>query len=819
MGARAVGWERRRRRGLGAILVFAVSVLLAGLPAGAGRACAQSAPHPAAAAGAPVPSPALTPSRAGASPAAPAPAFDFAAADQTLTRLQNRVAATTDDRTLQIMAAQAAAVDGAANRLYASQEAQVTRLQDQLRRTPFRRRAKPAEAQARAALVAEHAAAASQAAQTRAVVARAEIVFSQIAERRREGFSARVLEQTASPLDPDFWTALASATGTDLARLEAMTDRVLEVAAAAPQPRAAAGVLLGLLSALFVVWPLRRLCIYLGWRRARRLGERSATHVVALVWQVLVEVAAPTMAAEAIRLGLRWGGLLATPADLLAQAAVGAVAWAATVLALGRALATARDRSARLLDLGDDEAGRARATLWVVAAVTAAGFFLQKLNYVVGTSVSATIASNCVVALAYAAAAFLIVTSFGRTGAGAGTGADAAADGEETAADHQRAPAWTVVSLALAGAVAATVGAVLCGYTTLAALIAGQIFWLSLIAAAALLLLRLVDGVFAALFRPHGRAFRVLQQLFGLQTSTIAQLGLLISAGVQVMVVLIAMMLALTPFGGSGERLIGHIRSVGGDLQFGKIIVSPLSIVGGLATFVVGVGLSHMVRAWVERRYLPVTRWDAGLRNSVATGVSYLGVIIALIAALAVTGVGLAQMALVASALSVGIGFGLQQIVQNFVAGVILLIERPVKVGDWVNVGGVEGDVLDIRVRATDIRSRDGSTVIVPNSTLITTNVENKTLGHAQTRIQLQVAITKAADVAKARDAILEVAGRRDDVLKRPAPEVYIDALTAGGGANLNAWLYVAEPRAAARIRSEIYFALLEAFQGREIAM
>jgi small-conductance mechanosensitive channel len=258
---------------------------------------------------------------------------------------------------------------------------------------------------------------------------------------------------------------------------------------------------------------------------------------------------------------------------------------------------------------------------------------------------------------------------------------------------------------------------------------------------------------------------------------------------------------------------------LGGDLRIGKVTISPMAIAGGLATLLVGVGLAHLARAWVERRYLPVTHWDAGLRNSVATGISYLGVIIAIVCALAVTGVGLTQLALVASALSVGIGFGLQQIVQNFVAGVILLIERPVKVGDWVSVGSVEGDVLDIRVRATDIRSLDGSTVIVPNSTLITTNVENKTVGHAPTRIQLQVTIVKAADVPKAREAILRLAGSKREVMQDPAPEVFIDALTAGGGATLEVWLHIADPRAARRIRSDLYLALLETLQSHEIAL
>ena len=154
-------------------------------------------------------------------------------------------------------------------------------------------------------------------------------------------------------------------------------------------------------------------------------------------------------------------------------------------------------------------------------------------------------------------------------------------------------------------------------------------------------------------------------------------------------------------------------------------------------------GAARAVQRWTERRYLPVTDWDSGVRNSVTTGVGYVGVGVAVVCALAATGVGFNQIALVASALSVGIGFGLQTVVQNFVSGVILLVERPVKVGDRVSVGGVEGDIRRIRVRATEIETADHATVIVPNSDLITKAVENRTLGQSRALVQLDLSIAQ----------------------------------------------------------------------------
>jgi len=774
----------------------------------AGAAAAQDAP------------PAQTGQAVAAGLASPPPqappqprVFDPARADDVLTRLQNRLATTTDDEDLATLARRTARIEAAASRTLADLEARATQTQAEIRRIPVRRRPREGEAEARAALLAQSAQIQAAAAQARGVAVRADALYNTIAERRRAGFSGRVLQQTASPLEPDFWTSVAGMMDDDVRRLGTVARRIAATALAAPEPRGLIGLAAGVMVAIVIAWPLRRILLRLGRRRAKALDKPQAAHVAAAVWRLVVEIAAPTLAIAAIRLGARWGGLLARPADQLADGVVSAVAWAATVLAVGHALGVRGDGGRGLLRLEEAQARRGRSTLWVVALVTASGAFLQRLNFVVGASVAATIAANALIALAYAAAAFLILLSFGLGGARDVQAQDSARE------PPPASPVWTVISLVLAAAIVGAVGAVLLGYTTLAALIAGQIFWLSLLGATTYILIRFIDEIFGALFRRRSRTSLALQRLFGLRGSTIAQIGLLISATLQLVVLLLAVLLAITPFGQSGQLLLTHLQGMGGDFQIGKVSLSPTAIAGGVLTLFAGVGLTHLARSWVERRYLPVTAWDIGVRNSVATGVSYLGVIIALICGLAVTGVGVQQMALVASALSVGIGFGLQQIVQNFVAGVILLVERPVKVGDWINVGGVEGDVLDIRVRATDIRGLDGSTVIVPNSSLITTNVQNKTRGGAKSRIQLQLTITKAEDVSKARDAILEIAAGRPEILKEPPPKVFIEALTAGGGATLSVWMHIADPRAGQGVRSDLYFALLEALQQKNVAL
>ena len=740
-------------------------------------------------------------------PAAPNSA-DLGGDQQALIKLQNQLPSTTNDARLAAMGQQAAAIQAAADSKVASADAQLAVLQAKLRKYPFDRprHLSKVQAAAKSQLLSQEGDVEGRLRQTQPVASLASQTFRQIAERRRQSFSERVLEQTASPLSPSFWTGLAASAASDLGRLNAMIGLALATAWDAPEPRGLAGLMIGLLGAVLFMGPFRMLAGRLGWRLCRRFGAKARTP--AILWNVVIDVGAVVLGAGAARLGLQWGGLLTDGADFLAQAMVTSAIWAAAVLALGRGLATDSDPDHRLFKLSDVQARRTGWALAVVALVSAAGQFLQRLNYVIGASVSATIAANCAISLAYAASSLLLLVSLSPERA-------------ERSPSRPHAPARTFISLLLAAASVASIGAVLLGYTTFAALISGQVFWLSLIAACTYLVLQLIDDLCGVVTTSDSRPALAMANLLGLKVSTVVQVGLLFCAGVQLVIVLAAVALALTPFGQSGELLVRNLTALGGSIQIGKATVSPLAIAAGLATFAFGVGLAHLARGWLERRYLPATDWDAGVRNSVSTGVAYIGVAIALLCALGVTGISFAQIALIASALSVGIGFGLQQIVQNFVAGVILLIERPVKVGDWVNVSGVEGDVMDIRVRATEIRASDRSRILVPNSNLITSNLQNKTRGDLQTRTSIQLNLAKPFDALKARETLLNIAAGHKDVLRQPEPQVFVEALSASVGAavSISLWVSIADPRQAHRVKSELYFAVLEAFETAGIAL
>jgi len=770
-------------------------------------AAVESAPQPIAAS--PPAAAAIGPKTA----VAPAPAkamtpeLVIASAEQRLTQLQNQAQATSDDKQLSAMAAQASALEAQADRLVATQRAALASLDHQLRPLVSRRRLPMSERPRLSEMLARKKALTAALAPVQSLDRAANATSTFIAQRRREGFSARLLERSASPLAPAFWASLAEAAGLDISRLEAMAINAAEVAEAAPEPRGILSLALGVLVALTLLFPVRRALEAFG---QHRLGSGSGRirHTAYALWLAAVDTGAPGLAVAAIRLSAEWGGLLSEKMDALAGAGVVAVVWGAAILALGRALFAGNDSVRRVIATPDASAARVGRLLWAVAVVTGAGFLLARLNYLAAASVAATIATNCIVSLAYAGIAALILLALRR-------------EPEETRAresEDEPSAVWSLVCLSLTLAIIATVGSVLAGYTALAALISGQIFWLSVLAAVSFILLRFIDDLCGLLFSPDGWASRMLQRLFTLRRSTIAQAGVLVSAALQLLLLIGVLTLALTPFGQSGDLLFSHASRLGQPVRIGSATISPSAVAAGLAALVVGMGLVHLLREWVNRRYLPATDWDAGLRNSVSTGVGYIGVAIAVLCALSAMGLGFAQIALVASALSVGIGFGLQQVVQNFVSGVILLIERPVKVGDWVNVDGVEGDIRRIRVRATEIQTFDRTTVIVPNSDLITKQVQNKTHGDPLGRIQLQIAIAKPADARRAADLIVRVAKTSPDILGDPQPAVYIDSLAAGGAVNLMCHVFVATPRDSYRVRSDLFFDLLEAFQGAGIA-
>ncbi|MEO0622848.1 MAG: DUF3772 domain-containing protein [Pseudomonadota bacterium] len=204
----------------------------------------------------------------------------------------------------------------------------------------------------------------------------------------------------------------------------------------------------------------------------------------------------------------------------------------------------------------------------------------------------------------------------------------------------------------------------------------------------------------------------------------------------------------------------------------GDVVISPIDFFVFLIVVVVGYLLTGRFKRLLRHRVLPLTGLDTGGRDAVAAGAGYLGLVVTVLVAISATGVDLSNLAIVAGALSVGIGFGLQNIVNNFVSGIILLIERPIKAGDWIELPSGMGYVKTINVRSTEVETFDRSSLFVPNSQLISENVINWTHSNLNGRIIVKVGVDYSSDPRQVERILQEIARGHPLMLRRPAPYV-----------------------------------------------
>ncbi|MDT8283444.1 MAG: mechanosensitive ion channel, partial [Gammaproteobacteria bacterium] len=268
--------------------------------------------------------------------------------------------------------------------------------------------------------------------------------------------------------------------------------------------------------------------------------------------------------------------------------------------------------------------------------------------------------------------------------------------------------------------------------------------------------------------------------------------------------------------GGVMEYVKGYIAN---GFDIGDFRIVPSRILLALLIFGIVIILSAWFRSRLEHNWLTMTTMGQGARDAVVTILGYVLFIIAMMTGLSVAGFDFGNVAIVAGALSVGIGFGLQNIVNNFVSGLILLFERPIRKGDWVVVSGTEGYVKDIRIRSTVIQTFDRSDVIVPNSELISNQVTNWMLSSSSGRAIVPIGVAYGSDTEKVRDILLAIAEKNVSVAKTgslPKPKVVFRGFGDSSlDFELRVFLYNINDRL--DIISELNFAIDKAFRGEGI--
>lgn len=254
--------------------------------------------------------------------------------------------------------------------------------------------------------------------------------------------------------------------------------------------------------------------------------------------------------------------------------------------------------------------------------------------------------------------------------------------------------------------------------------------------------------------------------------------------------------------------------------QVGSLTVTPTLLAGGILAYAVILNLTRYIKVQMLPYGLKYTNLDRGAREAVASLIGYLGVGVAILIALSVAGVQMQNIAIIAGALSVGIGFGLQNIVNNFVSGLILLFERPVRRGDWIITGDTEGYVKAINIRSTQIETFDRADVIVPNSELITSKVTNWMLRDPYGRVTIPVGVGYGSDVEKVRDVLLEIANNHPLVMKEhlqlSEPKVLFRSF-GDNSLNFELRFFIHNIDEKLNVISDFNFAIVEAFRRDDI--
>jgi small-conductance mechanosensitive channel len=253
--------------------------------------------------------------------------------------------------------------------------------------------------------------------------------------------------------------------------------------------------------------------------------------------------------------------------------------------------------------------------------------------------------------------------------------------------------------------------------------------------------------------------------------------------------------------------------------RVGETQVTVSSLLLSLAIVVASLVLSRFARAFVADRLLGRTRLAVGSRYAIGRVVGYLILALGILVALQPLGVNATTLAVFGGALGIGLGFGLQDVVKNFVAGLIILIERPIQVGDAIELGDVAGDIVDIRGRATVVRTNDDIYLIVPNSKFISDTVVNRSFRTRRARFRIPVTVAPDSDPARVEAALLEAASRSENVLPDPAPTVWFQDFRDGA---LRFELLCWTSRligSAGSLRSELNHLIYRSLQDRGIAI
>jgi small-conductance mechanosensitive channel len=644
----------------------------------------------------------------------------------------------------------------------------------------------------------------------RLIAVQADQTADHIASRRRELFTSALFQRANSLFGPSLWGDVALDLPRDARAVEAL---------AADFWSNASNRLTGWWRVAFAAMILALIAVYVA---ATRVSRRVVAHepaiadptrfrkVRAALWVGTIVAVVPIASVTLFFALFNGFDLLGPRLEPLVRAIIVGVVRIAVAAGLARALLQPSRLHWRLLDVSDSVAEKISRLAIAIACIVSATRILEALSAVVGATLPVSVFTRGLgalfVAVAMAAALYGIISE--------------PEDADECLGPRvvARRDWYAPLRFAAWGAILVIIASVAVGYLALAAFVVDQIVWIACVGSVLYLVLTLVQEVIAVSFKPTAPLGRSLMASVGIKREALEQIGILLSGALHVALFCIAALLVLAPWGVQSDDLASSIRAAFFGFTVGGVMISLSSVVLALVLFALVYGATRGLQYWLETRYLPHTNLDTGLRNSIKTSLGYLGFVIAVALALGYLGLSFEKLAIVAGALSLGIGFGLQSIVNNFVSGLILLWERAIRVGDWIVVGDEQGFVRRINVRSTEIETFDRAMMIVPNSNLITGVVKNWVRTDRVGRLKISLSVQSGADPEKVRELLISAAKAHDLVLSIPAPQVLLTALDAAVY-KYDLLAYVDDVETSQRVKSELHFEIHRRFQAANLSL
>jgi len=644
-------------------------------------------------------------------------------------------------------------------------------------------------------------------------VTRIENLLDDISELRRAEFYGRIFERGRSPLQDTVWrTAAADAAAKARRAASGVATFVGDLRDDGSLWRKAGVGAAALLLALVLFIPVRNAITRRITRRIERYEPTPSRKAMAVAARTIARAAPGLLGGWIVSETLIWQGLVTDELRPVAHAAWLGVVGLIVADAFANAVFSPRLPAWRVIDISSGSARIVRTLSIAAVAVFAADETLSRLAEIMEAAVEATrlqsaLVSGAIGAILIAASSSALWRAQRRdtdeqTGAGGSEAKGAKPDGAGTLGARLR----------LAGRIggASMIAAPLFGYVSLSYYAATRTVLLAGVVALGWIVRALARE---ALFAAEGR-LRPSQKQKREEDDTEQLLRFWIGAVMDVFVLLAFAPAAFLILGAERSDVVGVVRDAfeGFVIPGTGVRISFSKVVAAIVTFVVVYAITRFIQRTAETKLFPRTKLDIGLQNSLKTLIGYTGLVVAFMASVGALGFDFSNLAIIAGALSVGIGFGLQSIVNNFVSGLILLFERPIKVGDWIVTSAGEGTVKKISVRSTEIETFDRSSIIVPNSELISSSVTNWTHKTTLGRVVVDVGVSYDEDPEKILAILNEIGRDSPQALSYPAPFAYFQGF-GDSSLNFDLRVYIRDINNTLSVKRDLRVAIFKRFR------